>query len=106
MEQQAAQYLVQQSVAVVVCCSVAVVFGLAIRKLFQDAKEERAAAAAALASAQIECRAERAADRSEWMGALEGHAKHLEAMGDRLQDNTRALDRITDRLAAQSTRAA
>lgn len=98
MESQAATYLFQQGVAVVVCVAVAGGFAWAIVKLFREAKEERTQAAAALEAAHVAARDERAQDRAQYLAAFEAQGKHLDELAGAVRDNTRATDRLADRV--------
>jgi len=92
------EYALQQGPAFAVLVAIALVFGFAVRKLFADAKEERAAAAAVLATAQADCREERRQDRAE-LGA------HLDKMGVALEANTRVIERLIERISARGAAA-
>jgi hypothetical protein len=107
-------YALQQGPAFAVLAAVCVGFVLAIRKLFADAKEERVAAAllvkaerdaaslaleaarregaTSLAKAHEDCRQERKEDRAVL-------AATLDKLSGAITENTRATERLTDRLA-------
>lgn len=95
MEQQALTYLLQQGPAVVVSIAVALAFGWATVKLFKECKEERETSAKAHAAELLQA-------RQDFGAILDRHGAHLEALTDKVQENTHAVERLTDRIGARA----
>ena len=77
---------------------IALAFAWWIFRLDAAARTDRETAAAALKASQDDCRQERNQDRAEWTGKLDKLGEHITGNSEAMAQNTRAIERLSDRL--------